>query len=240
MSRRIMLREGQREVTRGCPVCGTWECGTCGWTRVYANRFSAEPQQCANPYCRSVDRTAGRMLPTGHAGYRAEAHQREYLRLLDQGRTPRYPLEPLPPRRPDWDEYFLDIADAVSARGECVRSQVAAVLVRDRRIVATGYNGVEPGAQSCLDGICPRERLGAPRGTLYSEAPCIATHAEDNAIRDAYARGLDVPGCTVYVTKEPCEDCAGLLRGLQLRVVWRDRSRGTAGTTDWRTTESVV
>jgi dCMP deaminase len=129
--------------------------------------------------------------------------------------------------RPDWDEYFLGIAEAVAARGECVRSQVGAVLVRDNRIVATGYNGVEAGQLSCLDGICPRAQNDVPRGTPYSltgKGVCIAFHAEDNAVQDAYARDLTVPGCTIYVTKEPCERCAEMLAGLRLRVVWRDRA----------------
>jgi len=135
--------------------------------------------------------------------------------------------------RPDWDEYFLGIAQAVSARGECVRSRVGAVLVRDRRIVATGYNGVAAGEPSCLDGACPRGVSGLPRssdgGPGYDENPCVATHAEENAVRDALARGLGVVGGTVYVTKEPCERCADLLDRIGARVVWDDRTTGRSG-----------
>jgi dCMP deaminase len=136
--------------------------------------------------------------------------------------------------RPDWKQYFLDIAEPVKARGECKRSLVGAVLTRIGedglpRIVATGYNGVEAGLPSCLDGVCPREQMGAAPGTLYAEAPCIATHAEVNAVNDALRRGLPVRGCTLYVTKEPCEVCAGLLRDWGVSVVWQDRRRGTRG-----------
>lgn len=130
--------------------------------------------------------------------------------------------------RPSWDDYFLGIADAVAARGECVRSQVGAVLVRDNRIVATGYNGVEAGEPSCLDGICPRAQV-QERNLPYDEdgpGRCIAFHAEDNAITDAYRRGLSVSfsHCSIYVTREPCERCAGMLRMIGVRAVWRGQT----------------
>jgi dCMP deaminase len=132
-------------------------------------------------------------------------------------------------RRPDWDDYFLGIARAVAARGECVRSRVGAVLVRDNRIVATGYNGVPAGEPSCLDGACPRGLSGVARrsegGPGYDVAPCVAYHAEDNAVIDALARGLEPRGCTIYLTKEPCDRCEGLLHGLEIRAVWWDETR---------------
>lgn len=141
----------------------------------------------------------------------------------------------LPHRRPGWDDYFLGIARAVSARGECTRSRVGAVLVHDRRIVSTGYNGVLAGERSCLDGACPRGRSGLPRssdgGPGYAENPCIAIHAEVNAINDACDRGLDPLGGTMYLTKEPCEGCAPVLAQWRLRVVWEDETRGARGET---------
>jgi dCMP deaminase len=123
--------------------------------------------------------------------------------------------------RPDWDEYFLGIAHAVSARGECTRSQVGAVIVRDRRIVSTGYNGVEAGEPSCLDGICPRANV-VERHLPYDDSRglCIAVHAEDNAIRDALNRLLSIRGGRIYVTKEPCERCAALIDQHDLSAVW--------------------
>lgn len=134
--------------------------------------------------------------------------------------------------RPGWDDYFLGIADAVSVRGECVRSQVGAVLVRKDsidglpRIVSTGYNGVEAGARSCLDGACPRSRNNVPPGTRYdpgTPGECIAHHAERNAVIDASRRGLDVAwDTTLYVSKEPCEQCAAFLQSVGIEhVVWR-------------------
>lgn len=135
--------------------------------------------------------------------------------------------------RPDWDQYFLGIAVAVSARGECTRSLAGAVLVRHNRILATGYNGVAAGLPSCLDGVCPRAANGVPRGTPYDPGgpgACIATHAEENALNDALARGIHAAGCTIYLNKEPCERCAVLLDESRVRAVWADLSKGTSGT----------
>lgn len=124
--------------------------------------------------------------------------------------------------RPDWDTYFLNIAREVGTRAECVRSKVGAVLVRDKRIVATGYNGVAAGQPSCLDGICPRAINDVPHGTPYSGlGVCIATHAEINAISDADARGIVVEGCNLYLTKQPCTACLAVIFERKLLVVWK-------------------
>jgi dCMP deaminase len=107
------------------------------------------------------------------------------------------------------------------------------VLVRDNRIVATGYNGVAAGEPSCLDGACPRGMANVARrsegGPGYDVAPCVAYHAEDNAVTDAIARGLNPRGCTAYLTKEPCPRCSTLLESLDIDVVWRDKTRGVGG-----------
>lgn len=116
--------------------------------------------------------------------------------------------------RPDWDTYFIDIAKAVAARGECTRSQVGAVLVRDERIRATGYNGAPRGKPSCLDGACPRATSAAvPAVSSYDDGPtaCIALHAEQNAL--LYASRDDTEGGTLYVTREPCADCQRMIDG---------------------------
>ena len=129
--------------------------------------------------------------------------------------------------RPGWDDYFLGIAHAVSARGECVRSRVGAVLVSQKQIIATGYNGVLPGERSCLDGACPRALNAVERGTTYEgQGSCIAVHAEVNCLTNATDRGIIiVPGMTLYVTKQPCEKCVEYLEPFGLRVVWEDLTR---------------
>ena len=124
--------------------------------------------------------------------------------------------ENAPVGRPGWDEYFLDIARAVSARADCRRRRVGAVIVsEDRRVVSTGYNGAPSGHPGCLDGHCPRGLLGydeAREFTDYDTGPgrCVAVHAEANAL--LYAR-TDCRSATAYVTARPCPTCRKLLAG---------------------------
>lgn len=113
--------------------------------------------------------------------------------------------------RPGWDAYFLGIASAVAARADCRRARHGAVIVKDRRIVSTGYNGSPSGGPSCLAGECPRGLLSLvelPPGGSYEN--CVALHAEQNAI--AWANRADTAGATAYITGEPCDMCAKVLR----------------------------
>lgn len=118
--------------------------------------------------------------------------------------------------RPSWDTYFLDIAEAVSKRADCRRSQVGCVLVdEDHRIIATGYNGAISGEPGCLDGNCPRGLLSYEElssCSSYDEGPgrCISLHAEANAL--LFAR-QSVKGATAYITRGPCPTCRKLLLG---------------------------
>lgn len=120
--------------------------------------------------------------------------------------------------RPDWDTYFLDLAHAISARADCRRAQHGAVIVKDRRVVATGYNGGPAGGASCLDGDCPRGLLAAEEQphTSGGYENCIGLHAEQNAI--AYCRE---PGDTIFITGEPCGMCGKLIAAAGLKAVWR-------------------
>jgi dCMP deaminase len=125
--------------------------------------------------------------------------------------------------RPGWDLYFLSIAGAVAARGDCRRRQVGAVLVRpDRTIASTGFNGTAPGGLSCLDGECPRAFTDVEPGSSYDSGPgvCVATHAEANCL--LFSRE-DTKGFVMYLTTAPCGGCERLLRSARLsRVVWPD------------------
>ena len=122
--------------------------------------------------------------------------------------------------RPNWDFYFLGIANAVAARGDCLRCRVGAVLVgQDKRIRSTGFNGSFPGGPSCLAGQCPRCLSDTPSGTSYED--CVEVHAEANAL--LYASWEDCQGSTLYVTREPCKDCSKLIRASGVAdVVWID------------------
>lgn len=126
--------------------------------------------------------------------------------------------------RPSWDDYFAAIAVAVSARADCRRAKHGAVIVKDQRIVSTGYNGSPPGGPSCLAGECPRGLLSksdlAPNTPDYSN--CIALHAEQNAV--AYANRADTLHATIYVTGEPCDACLKLIAAAGIvRVVYPER-----------------
>lgn len=127
--------------------------------------------------------------------------------------------------RPDWLDYFMGIARAVAARGECTRSQVGAVIVQERRIVSTGYNGAPAGAPSCLDGACPRGLSDVAPLSSYDAGPgaCIALHAEQNAIM--WADREDRLDATIFVTRMPCPGCWRMLQGSGVRTaVWPDDS----------------
>jgi dCMP deaminase len=111
--------------------------------------------------------------------------------------------------RPDWDSYFLLIATVVSSRSTCLRRRVGAVLVRDRRILSTGYNGAPRGVSHCETAGCLREKMGIPSGERHEI--CRGSHAEINAISQAAADGVTTQGCWVYCTHEPCVYCTKAL-----------------------------
>jgi dCMP deaminase len=115
--------------------------------------------------------------------------------------------EPTP--RPDWDEYFMDIARVVSKRGNCCRRKVAAVIVRDRRIISTGYNGTPRGIENCHEGGCKRCASDTPSGEGLGE--CICAHAEENAIVQAAYHGISVRDGTLYCTLSPCLVCTKMI-----------------------------
>lgn len=113
--------------------------------------------------------------------------------------------------RPDWDDYYLGIAEAVSRRGDCVRRQHGAVVVQGHRIVSTGYNGTPPGDErSCgATGACPRALDASARHGEGQYDLCWSSHAEANAL--LRASWEDMQGATIYVTGDPCPGCAKLI-----------------------------
>ena len=111
--------------------------------------------------------------------------------------------------RPSWDAYFMDIARAVATRATCLRRRVGAILVRDKRILATGYNGAPSGIVHCREVGCLRERLGVPTGEKHEM--CRGSHAEQNVLAQAARYGIAVEGAALYCTNEPCVICTKLL-----------------------------
>jgi dCMP deaminase len=112
-------------------------------------------------------------------------------------------------KRPSWDEYFLEMARLVSKRSTCLRRNVGAVLVKDKRILATGYNGAPRGLKHCLDIGCIRQKLHIPSGERHEL--CRALHGEQNALIQASLYGISVQGATLYATNQPCIICAKML-----------------------------
>ncbi|QBG47188.1 dCMP deaminase family protein [Verrucomicrobia bacterium S94] len=120
-------------------------------------------------------------------------------------------------KRPDWDEYFMDIAHVVSKRGNCCRRKVAAVIVRDRRIISTGYNGTPRGIPNCFEGGCPRCNSDAPSGSDLGD--CICAHAEENAIVQAAYHGISVRDGSLYCTLSPCLLCTKMIINAGIKEV---------------------
>lgn len=117
-------------------------------------------------------------------------------------------MTPLSPR-PDWDTYFMEIATLVGKRSTCTRRQVGAIVVMDRRILTTGYNGAPSGIAHCREVGCLREALNVPSGERHEL--CRGIHAEQNAIIQAARHGVSIKGSTLYCTNLPCSICAKMI-----------------------------
>lgn len=111
--------------------------------------------------------------------------------------------------RPSNDEYFMDMAQLVSTRSTCLRRRVGAVIVKDKRVLSTGYNGSPKGTRHCEELGCIREQMKIPSGTRHEL--CRGVHAEQNAVTQAAYFGVSVKGATIYTTTFPCSMCAKIL-----------------------------
>jgi len=117
--------------------------------------------------------------------------------------------------RPGSDEYFLKIASVVAERSTCRRHHIGAVAVRDKHILATGYNGAPSGFKDCLELGCLRDELGIPSGER--QEICRGIHAEQNVIIQATLHGVSLEGSTIYATHTPCVLCAKMLVNAKIR-----------------------
>ncbi len=117
--------------------------------------------------------------------------------------------EKIHPQRPSWDEYFIDITHLVAKRSTCLRRRVGAILVKDKKILATGYNGAPSRLEHCLDIGCHREKLKIPSGERHEL--CRGLHAEQNAIIQAAYHGVEIRGATLYCTNHPCIICSKMI-----------------------------
>lgn len=114
-----------------------------------------------------------------------------------------------PADRPDWDEYFMEIADVIRKRATCQRRKVGALIVKNKRILATGYNGAPSGVRHCEEAGCIRSKFNVPSGQRHEL--CRGIHAEQNAIVQAAFLGVSIAGSTLYCTNQPCILCAKML-----------------------------
>ena len=120
--------------------------------------------------------------------------------------------------RPSWESYFMEIAQVVATRSTCLRRQVGAVLVKDRQLLSTGYNGVPRGLVHCTERGCLREQRGIPSGERHEL--CRGLHAEQNAIIQAAYHGVSIQGAELYCTHQPCVLCAKMLVNAGIRTAF--------------------
>jgi len=120
-------------------------------------------------------------------------------------------------QRPSWDEYFMSIARVAASRSNCIKRMVGAVVVSDRRIISTGYNGTPRGVRNCNEGGCPRCAGVGESGARLDE--CLCSHAEENAITQSAYHGVSVRDATIYTTHCPCLICTKLIINAGIREV---------------------
>lgn len=122
--------------------------------------------------------------------------------------------------RPSWDSYFMEMTEVVAKRSTCLRRKVGALLVKDKRVLATGYNGAPSGLMHCEEIGCLREKNNVPSGERHEL--CRALHAEQNAIIQAALHGISIDGATLYCTHQPCILCTKMIinAGIE-RVVFK-------------------
>ncbi|TCT13096.1 dCMP deaminase [Natranaerovirga pectinivora] len=119
--------------------------------------------------------------------------------------------------RPSWDEYFLEIVEMIKERSTCLRRKVGAIIVKDKRILTSGYNGAPSGCTHCEEKGCLREQLKIPSGQRHEL--CRASHAEQNAIVQAAMHGVSINDSTIYVTAQPCVICSKLIINAGIKKV---------------------
>jgi dCMP deaminase len=125
-------------------------------------------------------------------------------------------------KRPSWDTYFMKMAELAAERATCLRRQVGAVLVKDRQILATGYNGAPKGINHCEKTGCLREEKNVPSGERHEI--CRGVHAEQNLVAQAAVHGVKTEGSTVYCTDQPCIICTKLLMNAGIDKIYYKHS----------------
>ena len=125
---------------------------------------------------------------------------------------------PEKPKRPSWNVYFMDIASLVATRSTCLRRAVGALIVKDKRILATGYNGAPTGVRHCIDIGCLRQELNVPSGEKHEL--CRGIHAEQNAIIQAALHGVSIKNADLFCTNHPCSICAKMIINAGIKTIY--------------------
>ena len=121
-------------------------------------------------------------------------------------------------KRPPWELYFMDIAFLVASRSTCIRREVGALIVKDKRILATGYNGAPTGIKHCIDTGCLRQKLNIPSGEKHEL--CRGIHAEQNAIIQAALHGVSIKGAVFFCTNQPCSICTKMIINAGIKKIY--------------------
>ncbi len=179
--------------------------------RTYEEFQALETKEASSPD--SSDQQLDRAISSAdvtfeNGGALRDLHEQLKRFLLDSSRKT---------LRPDWDEYFMGIAKMVALRSNCIKRKVAAVLVKDRRIISTGYNGTPRGVKNCNEGGCPRCNNLSVSGKDLEE--CLCSHAEENAITQAAYHGVNIKESTLYTTYSPCLICTKMIINAGIREV---------------------
>src|SRR3989338_7282562 len=135
-------------------------------------------------------------------------------------------------RRPEWDEYFLNLAIVIKSRADCTRRLVGSIIVRDFRIISTGYNGTPHGIKNCSEGGCVRcKRRDKKEIDWYEyEESCVCIHAEQNAVIQAAYQGISTKNATLYSTVSPCSSCAKMIINAGIKkVIYKDTHHDKGG-----------
>ena len=119
--------------------------------------------------------------------------------------------------RPSWNDYFMKITEDVATRSTCLRRSVGAVIVKDKRILSTGYNGAPVNIAHCTEETCLRTKYNVPSGERHEL--CRGLHAEQNAIIQAALHGVSVKGATIYITHQPCSICTKMLINSGIKTI---------------------
>ncbi len=127
-------------------------------------------------------------------------------------------------KREDWNSYFMNIAKQVASRSNCIKRKVGAIIVKDRRIISTGYNGTPRGIKNCNEGGCPRCNEWTESGKMLEE--CFCSHAEENAIVQAAYHGISIKDSTLFTTFSPCLTCAKMIINAGIKEVWYNARYG--------------